>query len=68
MSSEMRVEEQRIAKRGIGGRNTGQGDNTTGPVPSHMGRAISTMIATTKITTRIIFAGVDLMDPHSLPY
>ena len=44
----------------------GQGDNTTGPVPSHMLKALITMITTTKITRRtVIFAAVDLMDPHS---
>ena len=47
-------------------RLTGQGDNTTGPVPSHMLKALIVMITTTKITTRTaIFASVDLMDPHS---
>ena len=47
---------------------TSQGDNTTGPVPSQMGKASITPITTTKITTRTaIFAGLDLMDA-SLPY
>lgn len=42
---------------------TNQGDNTTGPVPSQMGKASITTITTTKMTTRTaIFAGLDLMD------
>jgi hypothetical protein len=44
-----------------------QGDNTTGPVPSQMGKASSTTITTTKVITRTaFFAGLDLMDA-SLP-
>ena len=45
----------------------GQGDSTTGPVPSQMLKALITTITTTKMTTcAAIFPGVDFIDA-SLP-